>query len=174
MPAYQQGKIYKIISDQTEKIYIGSTTKKLLCQRMANHRDKARKKTHCTSKEIIDYGDAKIILIELFPCASLDELHAREQYHIDQNKEICVNKLKASTGLTKKEYGKQYKKDHKEHIKEYRKQYEKDHRKPCIYCGELVSYHNFIRHCKSEKHISQVEFFDNLFKKLVDGSSKED
>ena len=35
---YQKTKIYKIISDVGDKIYIGSTTKDTLAKRMAEHR----------------------------------------------------------------------------------------------------------------------------------------
>ena len=37
MPDYQQSKIYKIVSPNTDKIYIGSTTKQYLSSRMAHH-----------------------------------------------------------------------------------------------------------------------------------------
>ena len=36
---YQQTKIYRIESHLGNKIYIGSTTKKMLCQRMTAHRE---------------------------------------------------------------------------------------------------------------------------------------
>jgi hypothetical protein len=38
MTNYNNSKIYKIQSHVGEKIYIGSTTKKLLCDRMTGHR----------------------------------------------------------------------------------------------------------------------------------------
>ena len=39
------------------------------------------------------FEDRDIILVEVFPCNSKDELHARETYFIDSN--ICVNKIGA-------------------------------------------------------------------------------
>ena len=39
---YQLGKIYKIVSSQTDKIYIGSTCQKYLCNRMNNHKQNLR------------------------------------------------------------------------------------------------------------------------------------
>jgi hypothetical protein len=67
MPNYQDGKIYKIESPQTDKVYIGSTTQKL-CDRMTNHRSSLKifdlhKKKNCTSFDILRTGDAKIYLI---------------------------------------------------------------------------------------------------------------
>ena len=38
MVNYDNGKIYKIKSNQTNKIYVGSTTKTYLSQRMDQHR----------------------------------------------------------------------------------------------------------------------------------------
>ena len=35
---YSQGKIYKMVSAETDKIYIGSTALPRLCTRMAQHR----------------------------------------------------------------------------------------------------------------------------------------
>jgi hypothetical protein len=37
MVNYQEGKIYKIISPLTDKIYVGSTTKKYLSERLCRH-----------------------------------------------------------------------------------------------------------------------------------------
>ena len=36
---YKNSKVYKIWSPNGDKIYVGSTTKKLLCQRMTAHRE---------------------------------------------------------------------------------------------------------------------------------------
>ena len=56
---YQSSKIYKITSHLGDKIYIGSTTKKYLSDRMASHRGaykdwKAEKRTKTYSFEIFD------------------------------------------------------------------------------------------------------------------------
>jgi hypothetical protein len=90
---YQQGKIYKIVSPHTDKIYIGSTTKQYLSQRLAKHksnfnnwqRDKGEK---IYSFELIELGDVEIILLESYPCNSKDELTSRERYWYDLNKEL--------------------------------------------------------------------------------------
>lgn len=121
---YSKGKIYKIVSDQIDKIYIGSTTKKYLSQRMDKHRtDYKRWKNnntshYLTSFEILKFDDAKIVLIENYPCADIDELHSRERFHIENND--CVNKVIPTR--TNKEYISQNKDRLKELVKEYRKQ----------------------------------------------------
>ena len=99
MTNYNNSKIYKIQSHVGEKIYIGSTTKKLLCDRMTGHRyDYKRWKNGDKSRvyksfEMFDeYGleNCKIILIENYPCNSRDELTSREAHHIRNT--VCVNK----------------------------------------------------------------------------------
>ena len=97
MVNYNQGKIYRIepISlGVTGDIYIGSTTKKLLSQRMSHHRNMFRNNTKPLSafKLFEKYGseNLRIVLIELYPCGSKDELESREAFYIKNNK--CVNK----------------------------------------------------------------------------------
>lgn len=94
MPNYQKGRIYKIINDDNDDIYIGSTCSPLSV-RMSNHRGdfnqyKLRKSNYITSFKILEFPSAKIILIENFPCNTKEELTAREAFHIRNL--ICVNK----------------------------------------------------------------------------------
>lgn len=128
---YNKSKIYKIIADTTDDIYIGSTVEPL-SSRMSKHRCLAKKysngthKNRCTSYDIINnHPTAKIILLEEFPCETKEQLRAREQYHIDQHKEggKLVNKLDAyvpiEVGRKKK---RQYLSENSEYFKELRKQ----------------------------------------------------
>lgn len=105
MPNYANGKVYKIWSpSHPGDIYIGSTCQPL-SYRMSKHRytykkykqDKSRYTTSCN---ILEYGDAKIELIEMVKCSCKEELTAREGYYI--RKLDCVNKIIA--GRTQKEY----------------------------------------------------------------------
>jgi|SRR5208282_2092466 len=94
MPDYSQGKIYKIVSSKTNKIYIGSTAVKYLSQRMVEHRSHYKQwnkgtRPYTTSYEVVKYPDAKIILIENWRCSSKDSLFAREQEWIDYEKNSC-------------------------------------------------------------------------------------
>jgi hypothetical protein len=91
MPDYSKGRIYKIVSENTDKVYIGSTTVQYLCKRLGNHKAEPVEKG-CTSKQILDYGDVKIIEIEKYPCNSKKELEERESYLI-KNTENFVNKI---------------------------------------------------------------------------------
>ena len=101
MNKYNNGKIYKIISNQTDNIYIGSTTKELK-QRYNQHRAYykkyvAGKNVQIKSVEILKLGEpgCEIILIENYPCSSKQALLEREQFYLDKFQAICVNKNKA-------------------------------------------------------------------------------
>ena len=88
MPDYQKGKIYKITSEQLPgKCYIGSTIqtlKKRMCQHTSDYKCylKGTNKRIKTSFKICCYQDAKINLIEEFPCESKAELEMREGVYI--------------------------------------------------------------------------------------------
>jgi hypothetical protein len=107
---YQNGKIYKIecLSGEPEDIYIGSTTNKLLSERMATHRNDYKRYNNglfhnLSSFRLFEkYGveNCIITLIENCSCSCRDELTAREGFHIRNNK--CVNKNIA--GRDKKAY----------------------------------------------------------------------
>lgn len=93
MPDYQNGKIYKITAG--DLTYIGSTCEPTLARRLTGHVRgykmwKKEKATFTSSFPLIETGQYEITLIELFPCGSKDELHARERFHIEST--VCVNK----------------------------------------------------------------------------------
>jgi len=124
---YANGKIYKLISQtHPDCVYYGSTTQKL-CLRMAGHRrDFKKNNNNITSKQVLQFEDAQIILVINFSCNSRDELTAKEADYIRNNE--CVNKQ--IPGNTDKEYRednkeqiKQYREDNKEQIKDKVKQY---------------------------------------------------
>ena len=128
---YQNGKIYKIVSNQSEEVYIGSTAQVLLCQRFGQHMNEYKRylsgkiKPKTSSVNIIQYNDAHIVLIEVYPCHSKEELVRREQYHMDLHKDLAVNKLRA-VGLDGKEYyelNKDKKKEYYEANKDKKKEY---------------------------------------------------
>lgn len=128
MVNYQNGKVYKIINDNNEIIYIGSTAEKYLSSRYAKHKLKS--------------PNHKIILIQNYACNSKEELCMREQEVIEEHSNL-LNKVKAyQTKEQRKEYGnekskeyydknkdtinkkrKEYYKNYREHIKQYNKEY---------------------------------------------------
>ena len=102
---YSQGKIYKIVDNTTDNIYIGSSCQNQLRKRLQQHvSDYKRyiegKKGNCTSFDIIKNGNYDIILIEEYPCMNKMQLHKRESYKNWRNNNI--------------EHIKQYRKDNRE------------------------------------------------------------
>jgi len=110
MPDYSKGKIYKIVDNTNDNIYIGSTTQELK-KRLNDH----RQGMNCKCSEIIKNNNYKIELLEYYPCNNRQELELREGEYIRNNK--CINKQ--IPGRTQKEY----REFNKEKIKEWRKEY---------------------------------------------------
>ena len=102
MPNYQNGKIYAIKSNQTSDVYIGSTCA-TLNTRMVNHKSafKTGVKRHGTAKCILKYADARIELIEDFPCECLQQLLDREGEVTKNTPNHCNVQIQ---GRTMKEY----------------------------------------------------------------------
>ena len=103
---YQDGKIYKIVCDDKDLVYIGSTCEPTLARRLAKHKSSYRdwlkdnRKLYTTSFKILKKNNVDIVLVESCPCNSKDELHKRERHYIESFK--CVNKF--VPGRTDKEY----------------------------------------------------------------------
>mgnify|MGYP003657949406 CR=1 FL=1 len=125
MPDYKKSKIYRIVNDENDNFYIGSTTQPLH-KRMCEH----RKLHNCMSKNLgVDLKYCKIILIEAFECENRQEILKKEREYFDKYKLECkdtfVNKMKPYVSEEeKKEHYKQYRFDNKEKKKEYSKQYQ--------------------------------------------------
>lgn len=127
MTNYNNGKIYKIepITDHDEEdIYIGSTTKQYLSQRMTRHRSDFKRwqegnnKSYTTACKLFKkYGidNCQIVLIENFFCDSKDELTSREAYFIKTFR--CVNKVIPMRSL------KEYREDNKERMQKQKQEY---------------------------------------------------
>ena len=154
MVNYKNSKIYKIISSKTKMIYIGSTAKLYLSQRMSDHRDnyKHNRKIALTSNKILCFDDAAIILIKSFPCNNKDELRAEEQKYIDKYNDICVNRNRA---YSSKEYQKEYK-------NEYVKKFMANNMIRCDYCDRSYYKHKLDNHNKTSKHIENVKIMNKI------------
>ena len=182
MSDYTNSKIYKIVADDTNKIYIGSSIQKL-CKRLAGH----KKHKNTLARELFEYPNTRIELIENYSCNSKRELDEREQYYINLNKDICINKYRAFR--TKEQFNEQVKQSHeknkdkikikqkeyynenckdnneyKEKIQKYKKEYyninsdrlikeRANHIINCE-CGSNIQKHHYSTHLKSKKHLS--------------------
>jgi hypothetical protein len=161
MPDYQQGKIYKLISPHTDKIYVGSTTKQYLSQRLTSHKSyynffkKGKISKRVSSADLLDLGDVEIILLESYPCNSKDELAARERHWIEQNKNLIVN-INIPTRTTKERNDRNYVNNQeilKEHSKLYRQQHKKEYK---CECGTIMNEYHKIQHIKTDKHLTYL------------------
>lgn len=106
---YSKGKIYKIVCNDTNQIYIGSTITPLII-RLAEHLNGYRKWLRNPHKyryisvfPILEKCNFKIELIEEFPCMSDQELKKRERYWFD--KIPSINLIRPyRTHLERKQY----------------------------------------------------------------------
>ena len=155
MVNYQNGKIYKIEDVGGNMCYIGSTTKDFLSKRMAEHRAKFKsfkngtyhKITAFTLFETYGLENCNIVLIELCPCDTKDELIKRESHYIRTME--CVNKI--IPDQTKVECAKAYRIKNKDIIKA---------KKAVVIeceCGKTYTYGHKNRHMKLKHHIDFIE-----------------
>ena len=162
MVNYNQAKIYKIWSPSTGLTYIGSTCS-TLSKRISQHKDnktcyEAGKRSYVTSFKVLDQPDARIDLIEYFPCNNKIELNRREGEIIVQTQ--CINKQIA--GQTRKEYQQNNKEKISERGKEYRQKNKdainarKAEQHECM-CGKIYTLGHKTRHEKTKWHIEYIE-----------------
>ena len=163
---YKTAKIYKIWSTCGDKIYIGSTCKKYLCQRMVDHRTqykiwKNTNKKFVSSYSIFDdYGidNCFIELIESKKCQSKDEMNQLEGKYIRELN--CVNKN--ISGRKKHDWNI----DNKNHVSNYNKDYaeknrekiqQRNNQKVTCVCGSIYNYNGKLRHFNTIKHCNYIE-----------------
>jgi hypothetical protein len=176
---YSLGKIYKLVSNETDDIYIGSTCQRLLCMRFGDHKKNYRqwlegKNHYRTSYEIVKQDSCQITLIENYPCKDKYELESRERYHIENTS--CVNKYIPTR--THKEYHEQHKSIRNERSRQHRKE-NQDYYKECdknrytgerkeklLYwsrqriiceCGNEISQGQLVKHLRTNKHKQLLE-----------------
>jgi hypothetical protein len=112
---YSKGKIYKIVCDATDEIYVGSTIAPLY-KRLSVHKRQRPGRHSTTSISLFEKGNCEIILIEDYPCERKEQLHSRERYWIE-NLENVINKCRPTRTI------KEWAEDNKEHLDIYRKEY---------------------------------------------------
>ena len=88
MVNYQNGKIYKIVDNDTGDVFYGSTTQKNLASCMTSHR---RVDSKLLSQIIIRRQNYGYSLVENIACKNSEELNQKLRFYIDNN--VCINKL---------------------------------------------------------------------------------
>ncbi len=139
------GRVYKLVSEQTDLIYVGRTTKKLQARLKTHIRDyKHNPYKNLTSYELVKLNDCKIV--ELKKCYDLEDLKKSEYKYITELK--TVNKLKSGMD---KELQKQNKKiSDKQYKDKLRVKYN------CV-CGSVVSLLCKKKHEKTKKHLEFIK-----------------
>ena len=145
---------YKIISANTNMVYVGST-KKTLEERLQKHdRDykyfQEGKQRYITSFEILEFKNYSIELIETKLCETKTDRDTRECWHII-NTANTVNKCLPGRTMT------QYHQEHEEEIHRYQQQYQQVNRehtnqKHNCNCGGKYTTAHKATHEKTKKH----------------------
>lgn len=159
MNKYSQGKIYKLISDDTSSVYIGSTMTSLK-QRLQTHNAHYAmylKGAHhyLTSYELCQHASTRIVLIEKYPCNTRSELEKREYYWMKKLTAQGVNVInKANTcGISvrqaddKNAYSKEY-----YHLKSHIINAKTDCK-----CGGRYTKQNILQHMGTKRHKTFVK-----------------
>ena len=184
------GRVYKIIHNQSDIVYVGSTFNQL------RHRFYCHKTKGCSSsigKYIEKYGKKNftIMLIKEYQVCDRKHLKVWEQFWI--NKLNCINIYNAIPFLWRKEYQKtkdkeyyennkdkkkEYREKHRENKKEIMKQYYKKNKEKikkhnkeyreknggqifCEVCKCNTSKLNYNRHIKTKKHLDNLNKYKN-------------
>ncbi len=152
------GRIYKILSLQTEKVYVGSTTKTLQ-QRFKQHRNAFKRyqqagKGNISSFEILKFEDVMIELLEEKEFEDKNEMHIKERFYIESMNNT-VNKNRPL--ITKEEWkeqninnSKSYKINNKEKVNA------KAREKYVCNCGGKYTRSYKSDHNKSKRHINFI------------------
>ena len=138
MVNYNDSKIYTIKCNTTGLIYIGSTTQRLLSNRIGTHRSKYKKyiitknkSIYITSFKILENNNYEYETIEYYNCDCKEDLLKRELYYIELYKNKynnkVVNKCIPIITIDKKIYQRQqqqtYRTNNKEKLKEKDRKY---------------------------------------------------
>jgi hypothetical protein len=155
-----KGLIYKIVSDSTDKVYIGSTTQALQ-KRLKGHKNNHKKYlngkySYVSSFEVIKYGNYRIELIKEIEFIDKKNLLILEGYYITNTKN-AVNKM-IMRGLcrdvTKRDHDKKYYERHAKEISDKHKVKQK-----CSYCDVIHRISATARHNNSTNHIDHVKYY---------------
>ena len=159
---YKNCKICKVLDNDYNLVYYGSTIESL-ARRFSKHRRdyllfKEGKISNITVFQIFDeYNteNCKIELVENFPCESKEQLRKREGEYIKQDKE-CVNRVIPGRSRT------EYKEDNKDKLKDMSKEYYIKHREAL--CEKSKQYREEHKDEKAESNKKYREDHPEHFK----------
>ncbi len=161
----ENAKIYKIVNNKNDKIYVGSSTYAYLANRMHMHRvmckDLTGRRNSVLYNHMRDIGvsNFKIELIERCNCEDKHQLREREQFWLDKLKPE-LNMVRATPNPVPKE--RTFTAEQKTRTKEikaiYYEQTKEQRTQPFICdCGCTIQLTEKTRHQKSKKHIELMK-----------------
>ena len=169
--SYSNSKIYKLCSQKSDILYIGSTVDTLSNRLKAHKTDYKRflkgTQHYISSYEVLKFDDCDIQLLEIFPCVSRQELLVREgfwqkQYANDisntyvagRNRHEHYQDNKTNILKDKREYYLKNKETIREKSqKHYTENKDKILKKVVCECGLEVAQKSKVRHFKSKRHL---------------------
>jgi len=159
MVNYQNGKIYKIVNDELNLTYYGSTIQPLNT-RLRKHKNDVKIKNLSSKILFTTKTEAQIFLVENVPCNNKDELRKRERFYIENFQ--CVNKTIPCQ--TRKESLQRYKNKNlelcKKRCKDWRdRNKEKISKKFNCECGGKYTHEHKSGHFKTKKHQNFINSF---------------
>ena len=147
-------KIYKIVDNTNQNVYIGSTCK-TLNQRLSKHKSDYKMflkglYNNVKSFDIIKNNDFKIELLEKCNIKTKQELLARERFYIVNNN--CLNKnIPGNFDKGCQQYQKDYREANKDKLNNKKKE-----KFDCL-CGGQYTNTNKQQHIKTSKHQKILE-----------------
>ena len=164
MNKYQNGKIYKIINDVDDMVYIGSTILELY-ERWGRHLSNINK-TRKIGNHILKIGfeHFKIVLVCAFPCNTLRELLWKEMEEINKIEKdkllITIRPLVFQSNTTGKERKREYESIYHDKEKKKladKKWYEKNYEQKCKTSKEYYERTKFLRKYLPYYNVTQKE-----------------
>lgn len=174
------GLVYKIIHNQSNICYVGSTFNNLK-NRWQMHKNYKSNKTECSIVKYFEkYGieNFKIILIKKYEVYDRKQLLALEQLWINKLKSININKAfqplnnerDKQLRILNKEKKREYNNLNKDKIKEYQKNYYNENKEEVLKknkinskiriicnCGIEINKGEKSKHIKTKKHINLLQ-----------------
>jgi hypothetical protein len=171
MNRYTKGKIYRLLCEESNLCYIGSTYKDLAV-RLCKHKDRYKRWLK-NDKDPLKYlsffdlfilGEVWIDLIEDYPCEDRNALCRREGSWIKKHLDKCVNKYAENQSIIRAKAKKRYEENKKEiltknkayAVKNKEKIRKQTHDRNCkkveCECGSIVAHGHITGHKRSDKH----------------------
>jgi len=131
--------IYKLVSDSSDLVYVGRTTR-TLTERFAQHRNTTTVKGRCSSWKVLEHGNCSIVFIEE------TEDPKREKYWIEELGACNTNKLTRDDAVDSA----RYREKNREKLRAYARM-NNALRVTCDVCGFETSKGNLRQHQKSKR-----------------------